>query len=178
MKSEIHVKNQHIRKEHTPSEFKMVGASAPCSMQSSNAPLYFLVTFVSLVGSRFAQKANADKIRVRRSEQRGISFVKYFPKRPKIILVMNEEKRMLSVFPLGEEVIGTIEKIAPFGIFVNLQKDEILQVGIIHLIPQLVDAGYTDLSVFKVGEKIKCIVIDHSDSEVYLDISLSSPCYS
>ncbi|EAY24176.1 hypothetical protein [Microscilla marina] len=72
--------------------------------------------------------------------------------------------------PKNTKVLVTIQRIESFGLFVNIERDDIASsvIGIIHLVPELTSIGYVNTSSFEVGKKLECIVVDHKETEVYL----------
>jgi len=77
--------------------------------------------------------------------------------------------------PKNTKVLVTIKRVEPFGLFVDIEHNDIdpSVIGIIHLVPQLVNIGYSNTSGFEIGEKLECVVVDYKDTEVYLEPKLA-----
>jgi len=77
-------------------------------------------------------------------------------------------ERNKKLFPKGKKVEGVVVTIARFGVFVEITEKELTTIGFIHLVAQLVFAGYTDTSSFKLGEVLNCVIIGHRFNEIFL----------
>ena len=80
----------------------------------------------------------------------------------------------ISKFALGEMYEGAVSGIVPFGLFVDIKKDGVSLDGLVHISEISWEKVYHPGNLYKVGDKVKVIVIEVSKEERRVQLSIKA----
>jgi len=80
----------------------------------------------------------------------------------------------LTTFVVGDIFDGTVSGIVPFGLFVDIKKDEVSLDGLVHISEISWEKVYHPGNIYKVGDKVKVKVIEINKQEKRVQLSIKT----